>query len=233
MQPAGGAQAGASTRNEGRSDLLDRSPNGRRRWLREAERIHAARPSERTGLPTRATIAASMGISRIRAAWHQLTSFGRISFGSNARVGAGVVIDAGKGQISFGHDAKIQRGAMVQAYGGRIDIGDRFSLNPYSILYGHGGLTIGDNVRIAAHVTIVPFNHIFEDPVTPIKQQGESRLGVSIGDDVWIGTGAIVLDGVNVASGCVIGAGAVVTKSTEVNGVYVGSPARLLRYRGG
>lgn len=122
---------------------------------------------------------------------------------------------------------------MIDTAGGSVTIGNNCSLNPYAILYGHGGLSIGNDVRIAARVTIIPFNHAFEDPNVVIKKQGSTRIGITIGDDVWIGAGATVLDGVSIASGCVIGAGAIVTKNTEVNGVYVGSPARLIRKRGG
>ncbi len=172
-----------------------------------------------------------MKLEKLRAFWHEATSKGRISFGDNARIWRGVVIKAGRGSVRFGSNAEIKQGTIIETYGGSISVGNNVSLNPYSILYGHGGLAIGDNVRIAARVTIVPFNHRFDDPNLPIKQQGETRLGVTIGNDVWIGTGAIVLDGVSIGSGCVIGAGAVVTKSTEPNGVYVGSPARLTRFR--
>jgi len=173
-----------------------------------------------------------MSITRTRAVLYQLFSKGRIKIGSNARVGSGVTISPGEGTIRIGRDAKIEKGAILQTFGGEITIGDKFSLNPYSILYGHGGLSIGDNVRIAARVTVVPFNHNYDDPSVPIKKQGETREGVKIGNDVWIGTGAVVLDGVSIADGCVIGAGAVVTKSTEPLGIYGGVPARLIRFRG-
>ncbi len=173
-----------------------------------------------------------MGLSRLRAVWHQVVSKGRIKLGGNTRISAGVVIDPGAGWITIGKNAELQRHSIIQTYGGSIAIGDGFSLNPYSILYGHGGLKIGNNVRIAARVTIVPFNHNVDRIDLPIKRQGETRLGVSIGNDVWIGTGAIVLDGVDIADGCVIGAGAVVTKSTQANGIYGGVPARLIRLRG-
>ncbi len=172
-----------------------------------------------------------MNLAQLRAAWYKVALKGRLFLGSNVRIGPSVTIQPGSGRIEIGADVEIQQGVILQAYGGSIVIGNCCSLNPYSILYGHGGLTIGNNVRIAARVTIVPFNHRFSDPDIPIKRQGETRRGIVIGNDVWIGTGAIVLDGIHIADGCVIGAGAVVTKNTERNGVYVGSPARLIRCR--
>ncbi len=106
------------------------------------------------------------------------------------------------------------------------------SINPGCILYGHGGLDIGSNVRIAAYTVIVPANHVFEQQDKLIREQGLTMKGVKIGDDVWLGTRVTVTDGVEIAQGCVIGAGAVVTESTEPYGVYVGVPARLVKFRG-
>lgn len=149
-----------------------------------------------------------------------------------ARVRAGAVIERQGGRVSLGADTVIHGGARLLAAGGSITIGRRCSVNPGCVLYGHGGLAIGDDVRLAAHAVIVPANHVFDDPVREIRLQGETRRGVSIGRDVWIGASVVVLDGVTLADGTVVGAGAIVTKSTEPGGVYVGNPARLLRYRG-
>ncbi len=98
-------------------------------------------------------------------------------------------------------------------------------------MYGAGGLKIGNGVRIAALSTIVPANHIFEDRERYIYKQGLNKIGITIEDDVWIGSGVRVLDGVTIKKGCVIGANSVVTKSTEEFGVYVGVPAKLIKYR--
>lgn len=115
--------------------------------------------------------------------------------------------------------------------GGNITIGDNCTINPYTIVYGQGNCFIGNDVRIAAHCVIVPANHIFDDCSVPIWRQGLSKKGIRIEDDVWIGAGVKVLDGVVIRKGCVIGANSVVTKSTEEYGVYVGTPAKLLSYR--
>jgi acetyltransferase-like isoleucine patch superfamily enzyme len=117
-------------------------------------------------------------------------------------------------------------------YGGDIVVGQKSSFNPYCMVYGHGGLHIGNGVRIATQTVIIPANHGFDDPSTPISEQPLSKRGIVIGDDVWIGAGVRVLDGVTIADGCVIAAGAVVARSTNPGGVYVGVPARLLRQRG-
>ena len=86
-------------------------------------------------------------------------------------------------------------------------------------------------MRIAASSTIVPSNHIFVDKDTFIYKQGLSKKGIVLEDDVWIGSGVRVLDGTTIKKGCVIGANSVVTKSTNTYGVYVGVPAKLIKYR--
>lgn len=121
---------------------------------------------------------------------------------------------------------------MLMAYGESIVVGDRVSINPFSILYGHGGLRIGSDVLIAAHVTIIPANHNFIRPDMRIREQGETRLGITIGDDVWIGTGARILDGVTIGNGSVIAAGAVVRSDVPPYCVVAGVPARSIGTRG-
>ena len=99
------------------------------------------------------------------------------------------------------------------------------------MVYGQGGLIIGNGVRIATQSTILPSNHIFNRKDVMIFEQGLSKQGIVIEDDVWIGAGVKVLDGVIIKKGCVIGANAVVNKSTEEYGIYVGVPAHLIRKR--
>jgi acetyltransferase-like isoleucine patch superfamily enzyme len=142
-----------------------------------------------------------------------------------------ILATRGRGTITIGPRSHIHHGAMLLTYGGTIKIGADCSVNPYSILYGHGGLEIGDGVRIAAHCTIIPANHDFADKSKPIYEQGQTKKGIVIEDDVWISTGVRILDGVRIRSGCVIAAGAVVTKSTEPDGVYAGVPARRIASR--
>ena len=135
------------------------------------------------------------------------------------------------GEIRVARGAILAEGVIVAAYGGTIDIGENVFVGPYSVLYGHGGLRIGDNCLIAAHTVIVPSNHTFADVSVPIREQSQSSLGITIEEDVWIGCGARILDGVTIGRGCVVGAGAVVNASLEAHSVAVGVPARAVRKR--
>src|SRR5262249_8971778 len=104
--------------------------------------------------------------------------------GRNIRVGQGVYIgnyvllDAksyGEGKIIVGARTELHDFCRLQCYGGSIEVGEDCSINPFSVVYGHGGLTIGSKVRIAAHVVIIPANHGFANPGVPIMHQPESR----------------------------------------------------------
>jgi len=78
---------------------------------------------------------------------------------------------------------------------------------------------------------MIAANHSFDRTDLPIANQAETRLGIRIGDDVWIGTGARILDGVEIGSGSVIAAGAVVTTRVPPRAVVAGVPARVIKLR--
>jgi acetyltransferase-like isoleucine patch superfamily enzyme len=157
-----------------------------------------------------------------------------ISIGTRTTIDrtAKVKITMGSGRICIGHGCMLKSGVIVASQGGWVLIGNNTSLQPYTIIYGGGGVTIGNNVRIAAHCMIVGSNHEFRDRNKLIRKQGQTASGVTIEDDVWLGGGVKVVDGVTLQKGCVIGAGAVVTKSTEAYGIYVGIPAVRIGARG-
>lgn len=113
---------------------------------------------------------------------------------------------------------------------GDVELGKNCSVNAYACLSGK--IRCGDGVRIASLVSIVGFNHGFEDPDTPINDQPHITLGITIGDDVWIGANAVILDGVTIGRGAVIAAGAVVTKDIPELGIAAGVPAKVVRRRG-
>jgi acetyltransferase-like isoleucine patch superfamily enzyme len=149
----------------------------------------------------------------------------------SALIHPAAVFEPSGGTISIGANTFVDRGVILRSLGGSIEIGSNCSLNAYSVIYGGGGLRIGNGVRIASHTVIVPSNHIFSDPAKLIKDQGLSLEGIVIEDNVWIGAGARILDGVVLKKGTVVGAGAVVTKSTEPYSVVAGIPAKKISSR--
>lgn len=157
----------------------------------------------------------------------------RVSLGPRARIEDGArIICAPDGSIVLGEDTIIHPGAILDTGpGGRIHLGAKNSVNPYCVIYGHGGLSTGAFVRIAAHTVIIPANHIYDDPSRPIARQGLRKNGIAIGDDVWVGSGCRILDGVTIGPGAVLGAGAVVNRDVEPFTVVGGVPARVLKRR--
>ena len=135
------------------------------------------------------------------------------------------------GRITIGSGARISDGVVLAPYGGSIEIGCNVYIGPYAVLYGHGGLSIGDDVMIAAHTTIIPSNHGFSSLDEPIRKQRAVEVGITINDNVWIGSGVRVLDGVIIGRGSVVGAGSVVTKSLPENSISCGIPAKVIRSR--
>lgn len=149
------------------------------------------------------------------------------------RLGRGVEID-GLRRVRLGRDVLLNTGVFVGATGshGSVAIGDGTHVDRNSVLYGQGGLVIGRGCAIAAGVLIYSQTNRFDaDPEAPILAQGTAYAPVSIGDDVWIGAGAVVVPGVTIADHAVVAAGAVVTADVPTWSVVGGVPARVIKSR--
>lgn len=154
-----------------------------------------------------------------------------------AKIGAGTRISPkaifrNHGRIRIGSGCAVGRFVEVDPQAGAITLGDNCSLHNYVSLFGEGGITIGSDCRIATGALLISSNHRFERVDTPIRLQPLSSRGITLGDDVWVGARAIVLDGVRVASGAVIGAGSVVTRDVGPMQIVAGNPARVISERG-
>lgn len=159
----------------------------------------------------------------------ELTDPEKLRLGEEVDIRAHVRI---RGAVSIGSKSSIREYVLLDAREGRIDIGSNCSVNDYCVLYGHGGLTIGDDVRMATHTVVVAADHRFSDPNVLIREQGVDAKPITIGDDVWIGANVCILAGVEIGHGAVIGAGAVVSESIEPMSIAVGNPARVVKKRG-
>ncbi len=126
-----------------------------------------------------------------------------------------------------GQNVKIGSHALLR----RIDmeIGNNCTVNSYAVLQGK--LKIGSGVSIAPGAKLFGENHIFSRTDIPFKEQGNKSEGITVGDDVWIGADAIIVDGVKVGSHVVLAAGAVVTKDIPDYALAGGNPARVIRDR--
>ena len=112
-------------------------------------------------------------------------------------------------------------------YGYNTTVGENFFLNVNGKLMDSGRITIGDNVFIAPNVCIITEEHAMD---AEQRNKGlEYTHPVTIGNNVWICTGAMILSGVTIGDGSVIGAGSVVTKDVPSGCLAAGSPCRVIR----
>jgi acetyltransferase-like isoleucine patch superfamily enzyme len=123
-------------------------------------------------------------------------------------------------------------------FSGDISVGSFSTIDRFTILHG-GKIAIGRYTQIGANVGIYALNHpldylsiynnnhLFDGS---LKLLGETT-SVNVGNDVWIGHGAIILPSVSIGNGAVIGAGAVVTKDIPDYAIAVGNPAYIIRKR--
>lgn len=110
-------------------------------------------------------------------------------------------------------------------------VGTNFTCGDFCFFGAAGGIYIGNDVLMGQNIRIHAQNHIFDDITTPIRNQGTTQQGVTIGNDCWIGSGVVILDGVSIGDGCIIGANSTVSKDIEPYSVAVGSPCRVIKSR--
>ncbi len=168
----------------------------------------------------------------------QLFNYLRFGLNQNIVIGKNCNIDCKAkmtinygGSIKIGNNTELLPYSLIMTYGGNIEIGQNCSINPFTIIYGHGNVKIGDYVLIAGGTMIIPNNHIYKNKNTPIALQGNDKKGIIIEDDVWIGHGCTILDGIKIGKGSVIAAGSVVNNDVEEYSVVGGIPALLIKKR--
>lgn len=127
---------------------------------------------------------------------------------------------------SFGDNSFIRSGLRVD-YGINIHFGNNSFANYGVVLLDVAPIYIGHHVLLGTNVQILTPIHPIDS--IPRKAGWESARSITIRDNVWIGSGAIVLAGVTVGENSVIGAGSVVTKDVPANVVLAGNPARVIR----
>jgi galactoside O-acetyltransferase len=151
--------------------------------------------------------------------------------GKRLRLAWGAVVK-GPENIILGDDFSTTGTLYIYAHdGGYVEVGNRCSVNTNVQLGGAGGrLVIGNNVMIGPNVVIRVANHgMARDKL--MRDQSHISGEIIVEDDVWIGSNAVITSGVTLANGTIVGAGAVVTKSTEPYSIVGGVPARKIGER--
>ncbi|MFC4146020.1 sugar O-acetyltransferase [Micromonospora mangrovi] len=112
-------------------------------------------------------------------------------------------------------------------YGWQTHIGPRSFVNFNAVFLDVARITIGADVQIGPNVQLLTATHPVEPE--PRRAKWEAAQPITIGDNVWLGGGVIVLAGVTIGANTVVGAGAVVTRDLPANVVALGNPARVVR----
>ena len=115
----------------------------------------------------------------------------------------------------------------------KLTIGDNVYIGNYCHI-GVKNLKIGNDTLIASQVSFVGGDHVYNDKNKKIRDTSiDEKMSISIGEDCWIGHGAIILNGVSIGNGSVVGAGSIVTKNIPPEKIVVGNPAKVIKDRFG
>lgn len=140
--------------------------------------------------------------------------------------------------VNLGNQVTVGRFAVVRpsGYYGReigegLNVGNHSNIGAFCYIGCSGQIKIGDNVLMGPRVTMSAENHNYADNSQPIKEQGVTRLPISIEDDCWLGSNSVILAGVTIGKGSIVAAGAVVTKDVPPYSIVAGVPATIIRNR--
>ncbi len=140
--------------------------------------------------------------------------------------------------VRFGDNVTVGSFAMIRpsGYYGReigegLEVGNNSNIGPYCYLGAYGGITIGADVMMGPRVSLFAENHDFERTDMAMRRQGVTRKRITIEDDCWLASGAIILAGVTIGRGSIVAAGSVVTRNIPSFSIVAGNPARVLRSR--
>jgi acetyltransferase-like isoleucine patch superfamily enzyme len=159
-----------------------------------------------------------------------------LRLGANVFIGDQVIIYQAHpdgGAVELGDRVRLHRDIIIEiGAGGSLTVGANTHIQPRCQLSAYEApIHIGHDVEIAPYCAFYPYDHSFAPgkliKLQPLKTKG----GIFIEDDVWLGVGVIVLDGVRIGKGAVVGAGSVVTQDIPDGAIAVGVPARIVKMR--
>jgi acetyltransferase-like isoleucine patch superfamily enzyme len=112
--------------------------------------------------------------------------------------------------IQIGDNTIIDNDTILFSHGGQLIIGSDCFIGSSVRIQAKGGVYIGNDTMIAANTSIFASNHITDRNDVPYKKQGEKFIGISIGQNCWIGSNVVILDGADIGDSCIIGANCII-----------------------
>ena len=137
--------------------------------------------------------------------------------------------------IHIGNNFSIHRNSIIEctgvirSIGKGLSIGNNVGIAQNCFIQVRGRVVIGNDVIMGPGVSIFSESHNFSNQEVAIKDQGETRKGVTIEDGAWIGSRAIILDGVTIGRNAVIAAGSVVNRDVPPYTIVAGIPAKIIK----
>ncbi len=130
-------------------------------------------------------------------------------------------------RLRIGRGSQISSFVKIKATNGDLTIGKNVSIGSNCFISADpGGVVIGDYSLISPNVCIIGSDYRYDRLDVPVCQQEIVSKGIRIGEDVWIGAGCVVMDGVSIGDHCIIAPNSVVSRSLAPKTVAEGSPAR-------
>ena len=143
-----------------------------------------------------------------------------------------------KAEVDLSENLVIGRGTQVGSFSkikaadGPLAVGSRTSIgNGCFITSGRAGIRIGNDCLISSNVSIVGNSYEYTRLDVSVVEQGTKSAGIRIGDDVWLGVGSVILDGVTVGDQAIVSPNSLVTSNVPARAVVLGVPARVIFMR--
>jgi acetyltransferase-like isoleucine patch superfamily enzyme len=159
----------------------------------------------------------------------------KIRIGNDVTIDDLVVLDA-KGEtnqgIAIGNGVFVGRSTILSCKNGNIVLEDEVNIGFNSEIFSGSHVHVGRYGLFAAYTYLVGGGHAFERVDQPVIHQPRTSEGITLAENVWLGTGAKVMDGVRIGRDAIVGAGAVVTEDVPERTIVVGIPARVVKHRG-
>lgn len=150
----------------------------------------------------------------------------------DVQIGSNVIIRSNCYNVHIGDGFEIYPNVVLEVgHKASLNVGDHCLLSYGVIVQCMESVRLGNFVQVGEYTSIRDTSHSYADPIIPMKYQPDFSKGIEIGNNVWIGRGCIILPGSKIEEGVVVGANSVVKGRLERNGIYVGSPTRLIKFR--
>jgi len=145
-------------------------------------------------------------------------------------IGKGIIIKGIGHQISFGHDTTLYENTVIEVdENAKLGVGDHFTLSYGGLIACHQSVEIGNDVMIGEYSSIRDTSHRYSIEGISFNAQNDYSEPIKIGNNVWIGRGCIILPGTIIEDGVILAANSSAKGYLKSNGIYAGSPLKLVK----